>query len=87
MLPDVPFAFLALLALLPGWIFVRLAETKTERPDRSQLAELLELAAVGFSTIAVSAFIVAWLSITSHPSRLFNVEAWAHTRHQYLGDH
>jgi hypothetical protein len=87
MLPAVPFAFLVLLALLPGWIFVRLAETKSERPGRSQLAELLELAAVGFSTIAFSALIIAWLPIVSHSSWLFNVEAWAHTRRQYLGAH
>jgi uncharacterized protein DUF6338 len=87
MLPAVPFAFLVLLALLPGWIFVRLAESKSERPGRSQLAELLELAAVGFSTIAISALIVAWLSIASHWFWLFNVEEWAHARHQYLGDH
>lgn len=87
MLPAVPFTFLVLLALLPGWIFVRLAETKSEPADRSQLAELLELAAVGFSAIAISALIVAGLSINGHYSWLFNVEAWAHTRNQYLGDH
>lgn len=87
MLPDVPLAFWVLLALLPGWIFVRLAETKSERPDRSQLAELLELAAVGFSTIAVSALAVASLSIAKSFSWLFNIEAWAHARNQYLGDH
>jgi hypothetical protein len=87
MLPAVPFTFLVLLALLPGWIFVRLAETKSEPAGRSQLAELLELAAVGFSTIAFSALIVAGLSISGHYSWLFNVEAWAHTRNQYLGDH
>jgi hypothetical protein len=87
MLPDAPFAFLVLLALFPGWIFVRLAETKSERPDRSPLAELLELGAVGFSTIAAAAIIVAALPITGHFSWLFNVEVWAHIRNQYLGDH
>jgi flagellar biogenesis protein FliO len=87
MLPDVPLAFWVLLALLPGWIFVRLAETRCERPDRSQLAELLELAAVGFSTTAVSAIAVASLSLIKGFSWVFNVAAWAHTRNQYLGDH
>jgi Family of unknown function (DUF6338) len=85
MLPNAPFAFFILLALLPGWIFVRLAEKLGPRPDRSQLAELLELAAVGFSTLAVSTLILTGLSL--RVSWLFDVESWAHTRHNYLGNH
>jgi hypothetical protein len=85
-LPNAPFALLALLALLPGWLFVRLAERRGPRPERSSLAELLELAAVGFSAIVVSALIVAGLSFVIHPW-LFNVRAWAHERQRYLGDH
>jgi Family of unknown function (DUF6338) len=87
MLPDVPLAFWVLLALLPGWIFFRLTETRCERPDRSQLAELLEFAAAGFSTTAVSTLAVASLSLIRGFSWLFNVDAWAHARNQYLGDH
>src|SRR6266704_1123070 len=86
MLPNAPFALLALLALLPGWLFVRLAERRGPRPERSSLAELLELAAVGFSAMAVSALVVVSLSLAIHPW-LFDVKAWAHERHQYLGEH
>lgn len=86
MLPNVPFALFILLALLPGWVFVRLSERMGPRPERSSLAELLELAAVGFSALALAALIVAGLSLKGN-SGLFNVESWAHTRHQYLGDH
>jgi hypothetical protein len=86
MLPNAPFALLVLLALLPGWLFVRLAERRGPRPERSSLAELLELTAVGFSTIAVSALAVVGLSLVIHPW-LFDVRAWAHERNRYLGDH
>jgi Family of unknown function (DUF6338) len=86
LLPNAPLALLALLALLPGWLFVRLAERRGPRPERSSLAELLELAAVGFSAIAVSALAVAGLSFAIH-SWLFDVREWAHERHQYLGEH
>ena len=87
MLPNAPFAVLILLALIPGWIFFRLAETKAEPPDRSQLAELLELTAVGLFTIALSVLAVAGLSTKKHYSWLFDVEVWARSRHQYLGNH
>ncbi len=85
-LPNAPFPLLVLLALLPGWLFIRLAERRGPRPERSSLAEFLELAAVGFSAVVVSALIVAGLSFVIHPW-LFNVKAWAHERQQYLGDH
>ena len=86
MLPNAPFALLVLLALLPGWLFIRLAERRGPRPERSSLVEFLELAAVGFSAIVVSALIVAGLSFVMHPW-LFNVKAWAAERQRYLGDH
>jgi hypothetical protein len=87
MLPDVPIALLVLFALFPGWIFIRLSEARTQRPERSQLAELLEFAAVGFSTTAISALAIAALSSIPTFSFLFNVEAWANTRDSYLGNH
>jgi hypothetical protein len=86
MLPGAPIALFALAALLPGWIFVRLAERRVPRPERSALAELVELAAVGFSTVAASVFAVAILSWTHIPG-LFNVRAWAILRGDYLGRH
>lgn len=86
MLPAAPFAFLILLALLPGWVFVRLSEKMGPRPDRSPLTELLELAAAGLSALTTASLIVAGLSLRRN-SGFFNVESWARTRHQYLGDH
>jgi hypothetical protein len=85
-LPDAPIALFVLAALLPGWIFLRLAERRAPRPERSGLAELVELAAVGFSTVACSALVVAELSWTPIPG-LFNVRMWAHIRGGYLGQH
>lgn len=86
LLPTAPFALFVLAALLPGWIFVRLAERRAPRPDRSGFAELVELAAVGFSAVALSALIVAGLS-WARIAGLFNVSAWARTRGSYLGEH
>jgi hypothetical protein len=86
MLPGAPIALFALAALLPGWIFVRLAERRAPRPERSGLAELVELAAVGFSTVAISVLAVASLSWTRIPG-LFNVRLWAILRGDYLGRH
>jgi hypothetical protein len=86
MLPSAPFALLVFLALIPGWIYFRLAERRGPRPERSQLVELLELAAVGFTAITTAAIIVAALSLTLN-HWLFDIRAWALQRHQYLGDH
>lgn len=86
MLPDAPIALLALAALFPGWIFIRLAERRAPRPERSGFAELVELAAVGFSTVALSALTVASLSWTRLPG-LFDVRVWARVRGGYLGQH
>ena len=86
MLPNAPFALFVLTALLPGWIFLRLAERRAPRPERSGLAELVELAAVGFSTVACSVLVVAGLSWTPIPG-LFDVREWAHIRSGYLGQH
>jgi hypothetical protein len=85
-LPDAPIALLALASLFPGWIFIRLAERRAPRPERSGFAELVELAAVGFSTVGLSALIVAGLSWTRLPG-LFNVRIWARLRGNYLGQH
>ena len=87
MFPNDWFALLVVLALFPGWVFVRLAETKASRPERSQLAELLELAAIGFTTTAISALAIAAMSTMKDFSFLFNVPASVHTGQQYLGEH
>ncbi len=86
MLPAAPLALLALAGLLPGWLFLRLAERRGPRRDQSGLTELVELAAVGFSAVAVSCLVVAGLSWTGLPG-LFDVSSWASVRHAYLGDH
>jgi Family of unknown function (DUF6338) len=87
MLPTDSFALLVILALFPGWIYFRLAETRAPRPGRSQLAELLELATVGFAATGMSAVVIALVSSIKYCSFLFNVEVWARTRGPYLGDH
>lgn len=86
MIPGAPFTLFVLLALIPGWLFFRMAERRGPRPERSQLVELLELAAVGFSAITIAFIVVLALSLQFN-HWLFDIKAWAHERHQYLGDH
>jgi hypothetical protein len=86
MLPGAPFAVLVLLALMPGWLFFRLAERRGPRPERSQLAELLEFAAVGFTAITVASLLVIALSLKFN-HWFFDLRAWANRRHQYVSHH
>jgi hypothetical protein len=85
MVPTAPFALFVLLALVPGWLYFRMAESRGPRPERSQLAEFLELTAVGFTAITIAAISVIALSLRFH--WLFDLVAWARVRHSYLGAH
>ena len=85
MIPTAPIALYVLLALMPGWIYFRLAERRGPRPERSQLVEFLELAAVGFTAITIA--FLAVIALSFHFHWLFNLEAWARERHRYLGTH
>jgi len=85
MIPTAPFALYVLLALMPGWIYFRLTERRGPKPERSQLIEFLELAAVGFTAITIAAIAVIALSLRFH--WLFDLAAWARERHNYLGAH
>jgi hypothetical protein len=84
-IPSAPFALLVFLALVPGWLYFRLAERRGPRPERSQLVELLELAAVGVTAVIIAGTSVIALSLQCH--WLFNIIVWARVRHYYLGDH
>ncbi|SRR5712691_2010679 len=84
-IPSAPFALLVLLALIPGWVYFRLAERRGPRPERSQLVELLELAAVGVTAVIIAGTAVIAASLPFQ--WLFNIMSWARVRHHYLGVH
>jgi hypothetical protein len=75
-LPGNSLAILLMLALVPGWVYLRLRQRHTAISQASGLAQLLEVLAVGLGTtgIAVLVFVLLphkWLPFT------VDVDAWA----------
>lgn len=62
MLPTTSFAALLLIALIPGYAYLRLTEDARRPRDNSTLDELLEVLTVGLGTtgLALGTFIVLW---------------------------
>jgi uncharacterized membrane protein YidH (DUF202 family) len=76
MLPSGSLALLLLLALVPGWVFLRLRQRHSAQPQMAGLAQLLEVLAVGLATTgtAVVALVIAphrWLPFFA------DVDKWA----------
>lgn len=76
MVPGSGLALLTLLALVPGWVFLRLRQRHTVQASSSGLAQLLEVLAVGVATTGTAAAALAlpphrWLPF------LADVDAWA----------
>lgn len=59
MIPSGAFAAALLVALIPGWVFLKLRERRDAALPRNGLDELLEIFAVGLST--TGAAVLAWL--------------------------
>jgi len=79
-------ALLIVLALVPGWVYLRLVERLRPRSTDSPLNQLLEVLAVGAVTTGVSALVVSllphrWLPIT------LDVDAWAAGGPDHLREH
>jgi flagellar biogenesis protein FliO len=79
-------ALLVVLALVPGWVYLRLVERLGPRSSDSPLHQLLEVLAVGAATTGVSAFVVAVLPHRWLPFTL-DIGAWATGGPDYLRVH
>ena len=76
MVPGGGLALVALLALVPGWVFLRLRQRHTPLPQTAGLAQLLEVLAVGLATTGTAAVLLVvvphrWLPF------LADVDEWA----------
>lgn len=78
-------ALLVVLALVPGWIYLRLVERLQPPSGTSGLHQLLEVVAVGVATTGVSAIAVVLVPHRLLPFTL-DVAAWA-TEGAYLRTH
>jgi hypothetical protein len=61
-LPSDPFALFILVAIFPGWLFARLTERRSIRPERSGLDEFLEWAGVGIGTTLIASLVVGLIA-------------------------
>jgi hypothetical protein len=77
---------LLLLALIPGWLYLRLQERLRPPSGTTGLGELLEVVAVGLATTGVSAVALALWPYRFAPI-LLDVDAWSAGGDAYLRDH
>ena len=71
MLPPDAVMFGLLLALVPGWVYLRLRSNVNAGLPRTGLDELLEVIAVGFATTGVA--VALWALIPADISRLADI--------------
>ncbi|MEV5704773.1 DUF6338 family protein [Actinoallomurus sp. NPDC052274] len=87
MAPPATFgALIIVLALVPGWSYLRLVERFSPARSANALHQLLEVFAVGMATTGVSVLLLllvphGWLPFT------LRADAWAAGGNQYLGRH
>ncbi|SNT61906.1 hypothetical protein SAMN05216276_108615 [Streptosporangium subroseum] len=75
---------LLLLALVPGWLYLRLRERLRPRSGATGLNELIEILAVGLVTTGVAAFLLLIAVPHSWLPFLVDVQAWAKSGTGYL---
>jgi hypothetical protein len=75
---------LLLLALVPGWLYLRLRERLRPQSGSTGLGELIEILAVGLATTGVAAFILLVVLPHGWLPFLLDVEAWAKGGETYL---
>jgi Family of unknown function (DUF6338) len=85
-LPDGLVVLAIALALVPGWLYLRLRERSRPPSNATGLSELLEVAAVGLITTGFSVLVVSLLPHSWTPG-LVDLEAWAHKGNDYLREH
>ena len=79
-------AAIVLLALIPGWLHLRLRERLAPSPRATGLVELLGVLAVGLSTTGVSTVIVALVPHSWTPG-LLDLDGWINGGDAYLRQH
>lgn len=86
MVPTGAFAAAVLLALIPGWVFLKLRERRDAALPRNGLDEVLEIFAVGLST--TGAAVLVWLLVPhSALPCLLDPQTFADQGASYLSDH
>jgi hypothetical protein len=85
-LPGSGLALVALLALVPGWVFLRLRQRHTPMPQPAGLGQLLEVLGVGLATTGTAAAVLVavphrWLPF------LADIDAWALAGGGYAAAH
>lgn len=83
MLPERLGVLVIAMALVPGWLYIRLREQLRPPSAATGLSQLLELAAVGLLTTGVSAFVLVLVPHRWLPW-LIDVEVWARVGDDYL---
>jgi hypothetical protein len=74
-LPSGALTVALLLALVPGWVYLRLRSTANAALPRTGLDELLEVVAVGFATTGIA--VALWALIPADMSRLADIRSLA----------
>jgi hypothetical protein len=75
-LPDSLPVLVVALALVPGWLYLRLRERRRPPSTAAGLSQLLEVVAVGLATTGISVFVLSLIPHRWVPW-LIDVEAWA----------
>ncbi|SDQ37943.1 DUF6338 family protein [Quadrisphaera sp. DSM 44207] len=76
MVPGSGLALLALLALVPGWLFLQLRRRHAPLQQSAGLGQLLEVLAVGLATTGIAGVVLAFLPHRWVPF-LVDLQAWA----------
>lgn len=83
MLPDGLPVLVVALALVPGWLYLRLRERRRPPSTATGLSQLLEVLAMGLLTTGISVFVLSLIPHRWLPW-LIDVEAWAIVGNDYL---
>nr|MDQ6947331.1 DUF6338 family protein [Actinomycetota bacterium] len=77
---------LFVVAVAPGYVYLRVAERFETRPDRSQLLEAAELVVIGAVVTTITALVAVILGAV-WPGLFVDVSAWAKAGAPYLRNH
>lgn len=86
MLPGSGLALVVLLALVPGWVFLRLRQRHDPQNQPAGLNQLLEVFAVGVVTTGTVSLALAYIPHAWLPF-LVDLDAWADRGGAYAADH
>jgi len=84
-LPSGALTVVLLLALVPGWVYLRLRSTANAALPRTGLDEIFEVLAVGFATTGIA--VALWALIPADMSRLADIRSLARDGTAYWTSH